>query len=511
MQTDAFGHLDPARAAYAKALAENRIQDILNTASSELQAIELELERRLLLQDIKAFVHAAWPHVEPTQKLRWNWHLDELVDVLHKLETSEYTQVIINVPPGTMKSLLCSVFFRAWLWAKNPGYGFLAASYGSQLSTRDNVKLRDLIKSPWYKRLFPAVVFAGDQDAKERFKTTLNGWSIATSVGGLGTGEHPDFVIVDDPVTEAQARSDADRESANKWIDRTLSTRGITRGVRTLVIMQRLHEQDVTGHLLSQGGWRHVCFPMRYEGILTDAHGQVRSTPDPRDKRTVPSQLLWPELFPESVLQTLETKLGPYGIASQLQQRPAPEGGGLFRREKFKIVDALPAGKHKRFRGWDTAGSDGSGDYTVGVRLFEHDGLVYIDSIVRGQLGPDEVDQLIRNTAMSDGRRETAQREEKEGGSAGMAVITARARALRGFDYDGMPTSGDKVTRSKPFRTQVAAGNVRLLRGEWNEAYLSELEHFPVGKHDDQVDATSCAYNALCETPVKTGGASWGR
>jgi predicted phage terminase large subunit-like protein len=189
--------------------------------------------------------------------------------------------------------------------------------------------------------------------------------------------------------------------------------------------------------------------------------------------------------------------LGPADYAAQYQQQPTPAGGALFKQEWFadKFVDAAPVDA-RRARGWDTAGTEGAGDWTCGVKIAEKDGRFYVEDVQRQQLGPNGVDALIRVTAEMDGQA-CVQREEKEGGSAGVAVIAARTKTLAGFDYAGVEISGSKVTRCKPFRAQCEAGNVRIVRGAWNAAYIHELCGFPTAKHDDQVDASSCAFNAV--------------
>lgn len=412
-----------------------------------------------------------------------------------------------------MKSLAVSVFWPAWQWARNSKLRVITASYSSTITIDQNRKVRDLITSPWYQTLFPDVKLVEDQNTKVRFNTSAGGWRIATSVGGALTGEHPDIIIIDDVITAEQAASDADRKAANTWFDRTVSTRGVARGVAIVVIAQRLHEEDLPGYLLAKEGWAHVCFPMRYEkctcpngeatpeGLRCPMHKVNKKwAPDPRDPRTTEGELLWPAVFTEEKVKQLELDLDEYGAAGQLQQRPAPGGGGLFKREHFKFIDAAPK-IARRVRGWDTAGSEGKGDYTRGVKMAEAAGLFYVESVVGAQLGPNDVDKLIFVTAELDGRS-CPVREEKEGGASGLAVIGARAKLLRGYDYQGVTVSGNKRVRAKPYRSQVEAGNVFLVRGDWNEAYISELCGFPTGKHDDQVDASSCAFNAVLLEPA---------
>jgi predicted phage terminase large subunit-like protein len=482
----------------------------LERLNEELLTIEKEFERRaqkaesILLRDSLAyFTKNAWNIVEPMMPFHDNWHIEELCKVLEGVTRGETKRVLINVPPGTMKSLLVSVFFPAWEWACNPSLKYLTASYSAHLSIRDNLRLRQIVTSDWYQEHFPHVRLTGDQSAKEKFSTTKQGLRFATSVNGAGTGEHIDRIIIDDPLTAQQARSSTERDSANAWFSNTISSRGIGRGVAIIVIMQRLHQDDMSGYLLARGGFEHVKFPMRYEPAGADV----------RDHRTVAGELLMPSLLPEHVVRQLEMDLGPYGTAGQLQQRPAPEGGGLFKREWFRFVEASPA-KARRARGWDTAGTEGRGDYTAGVRIAQDGDTFYVEHVHRKQLGPAGVDALMAQTAASDGRQ-CMQREEKEGGASGAAVVVSRAKLLKGTDYAAVPISGDKVTRARPFRAQCEAGNVCIVRtgdvaqDAWIEPYIQELCDFPSASNDDQVDGSSCAFNVLISEKKKSGQLVW--
>jgi predicted phage terminase large subunit-like protein len=449
--------------------------------AEELAAIEAELGKRSL----KQFVHAAWPILEPEVPLCWNWHLDVLCQLLEDVTYGKRERLIINVPPGTMKSLLVNVLWPAWTWTHTPEKRFMSAAYQRELSQRDTLKMRDVITHPWYTKHY-GLELRSDQAVKTWFINAKAGWRIGTSTTGKATGEHPDIIIIDDPHKADDAKSELKRETVNNWFSQTVSTRGVTRGVAIVIIMQRLHEEDMSGKLLDAGSdWEHVMFPMRYEAERADK----------RDPRTKEGELLWPTLFPEKIVKRMETELGQYGTAGQLQQRPAPLEGGLFKRGWFKKVDAPPA--HAiRCRGWDTAATEDDGDYTVGVKISVADGIFYVEDVERGQWGPSTVEQVMQDTTQADGI-EVRQREEKEPGSAGVTVIASRAKLLVGYDYAGVPLTGDKETRARPFRAQAEAGNVRLVRGEWNEAYLQELCVFPNGSHDDQVDGSSCAFNEL--------------
>lgn len=503
--------------------------ELLVREAQDADVLDLAWERIELQDSFHKFVVAAWHVVEPTQAFTDNWHVrvfcGQLEDLYYRrgaFRPPAEPRFLANVPPGTLKSLLTSVFFPAWVWTLNSKKRFLTGAYGAHLSTRDALRTRQIIESRWYQDRWP-VKLADDQNTKTRYNTDGKGWRVSTSVDGVGTGEHPDFIIVDDPHSASDAASDKERQTAIDWFDQTLSTR-LGRNPAIIVIMQRLHQEDLSGHLLKRGGWVHVCWPMRYEQCTchpTDADKKCLAhkadpswRPDPLDPRTTHGELLFPALFPEQKIRQLELDLGPYGAAGQLQQRPSPEGGGLFKRGWFKFVDAAPK-LARRVRGWDTAATEGGGDATCGVKMSEEfetrtvngktitesTGRIIVEDVQHDHLGPAGVDQLMRTTAELDGKS-CPQREEREGGASGKAQIAGRAKLLVGFDYQETQLGANKLVRAKPYRAQCEAGNVYLVRAPWNEAYLVELAAFPTGEHDDRVDGSSCAFNSLLLEPA---------
>lgn len=501
------------------ALASRENPEELQDELADCARLELELEREVLRGSLHKFLLAVWPIVEPSQPYVDTWHVRALCDLLEgiTLGREECKRWIINVPPGTLKSLLINVIWPAWVWARSGDKRFLTASYGQSLTIRDNLRVRDIVESKWYQDRF-ALKLVEDQNTKTRYNTNKGGWRIATSVGGQGIGEHPDVIVIDDAATAQQAESPSERKTVQEWFDRTISSRGITRrNLVVIVVGQRLHREDLPGYLLKRGGFGHVCFPMRFVPSRAATPEDPGYTADPRDTRTEAGQLLAPSLINEAKLRQLEIDLGEYGTAGQLQQAPAPEGGGKFKREWFSYVDAAPV-HARRVRGWDTAATEGDGDYTVGVKISEANGLYYIEDVVRGQWGPAGVESILRGTAEADGKK-TPQREEREGGGAGKTVIAAHVVLLAGYDYRGVTVSGSKIQRSNPFRAQCEAGNVRIVRDRgqggaegrgWNEDYIRELCTFPTGTHDDQVDASSAAFNAvLLEPKPKRQFAVW--
>lgn len=473
--------------------------------TAQEKAWELEQSIALLARrSLRKFTEVTWELTHPGRPLHWNWHLDRLCDVLERFKRREVKRFIINIPPGTMKSMLVSVIFPAWVWSDDATKAFLGASYSKHLSLRDNVRMRNIVMSQWYQRHYN-VNLTGDQNAKELFTTDVGGWRFATSVGGGGTGEHPDFVMIDDPHTAEGAQSEVERTNVCDWHDGTISTRGVIRDVGLGLIMQRLHEKDLTGYLLAKwesGTYEHIVFPMEYEQTPKHTCPCHKAKPDVRDPRRKEGELLWPEMIPQAKVKQMKVDLQELA-PGQLQQHPTPKGGRLFKREwlKYVTLEQVPAGTD--CRGWDIAATENGGDYTVGTKMrHTPDGKFFVMDLVRGQWSSGNVDIILLGTATMDGRS-VRQREEREGGSSGKAVTSARGKALVGYDYAEVVVSnkGDKVTRSRPLRAQFEQGNVYIVVAPWNQELIAELLDFPVGANDDQVDSLATSFNDLVSGP----------
>lgn len=396
--------------------------------------------------------------------------------------------------------------FPTWQWTRSPSRRYLTFSYSDVNTIRDNIRCRDIITSDWYQSNYD-LRLSSSQSAKIRFDTVQRGYRIASSVEGQGVGEHPDCIIIDDPVKAdvSTARSPIMLQKCSDWYSRTVSTR-LNRNPAIILVMQRLHLKDLTGRLLAKdpGGWHHLCLPMEYEPEHLDAQN-VLVKPDPRDPRREPGELLWPANWSGEKLRGTKLFLGPFGVAGQLQQRPVPEGGGLFKRDYFKIVDSAPADT-KWCRGWDIAETEeeeatDKSNWTVGVKMGYHreSGKWYISHVVRQQ--STLTDSLIKTTAETDGKK----CKIREGAGSGKATIAAHRIMLAGYDYDKSPETDSKIERAAPFRAQAEGGNVHLIKGDWNEVYLDIVCSFPVGVQDDDVDASSNAFNELVGTKRSTG------
>ena len=282
---------------------------------------------RLCELSLYEFVTEAWKVVEPGTRYVSSWHIKAICEHLEACAAGQIRRLIINVPPRSMKSRLVSVFWPAWVWITRPHTRWLFASYAQHLSLRDSLHCRDVVQSAWYQKNWGRLFrLREDQNQKTRFDNDRTGFRLASSTGGVGTGEGGDFIVADDPHNVIEAESDVQRQAVLHWWDQSMSTRGNDpRTVCHLVVMQRLHENDLTGHLLEQGGYEHLCLPMEFEPgrrCVTSLGWQ-----DPRKRE---DELLCPKRFGRVEVDELKRRLGLYGTAGQLQQRPAPLDGGLF-------------------------------------------------------------------------------------------------------------------------------------------------------------------------------------
>jgi len=457
-----------------------------------------ELDRVDSEQSLGAFIKLSWKILEPGRDFVSSWHIDAVCEHLEAVSNGQLNRLLINVPPGCMKSLATEVFWPAWEWGprKRPDLRYVSASYSNDLTVRDNRRCRNLIQSEWYQRLWGKhFQLVGDQNAKMRFDTNFAGFKIATSVGGLGTGERGDRFIIDDPHNIKDGESDAKRIAALLWFTETVPTRmSDPEKSSIIVIMQRVHASDISGYILEKElGYEHLMLPMEYE-----PERKCYTSIGFEDPRTEDGELLWPDRMTAAVVERDKAVLGPYAVASQFQQRPSPRGGGMFKKEWFEIVDALPGGPRTLVRAWDLAGTEERGSaYTCGVLMSRTpDGFFYVEDVVRIKATSGKVEKLMKNTAARDGIRVRISGPQ-DPGQAGKSQAKYLTRMLAGYIVRFTPETGDKETRATPMASQAEAGNVRILRALWNEEYLDELCTFPFSKFKDQVDASSRAFSEL--------------
>src|SRR3984893_287308 len=315
-----------------------------NSASCEQLLSKLflanEIDRELAERNLRDFVRLAWHVVEPSTPFMDGWHIDAITDHLEAITRGEIRNLLINVPPRHMKSLLVSVFWPCWEWLRCPQRRWLFSSYAASLSIRDSVKCRRLIESPWYQANWgDRFSLTGDQNAKARFENDRTGYRLATSVGGAATGEGGDRIVCDDPHNVQEAESDAVRQGTLDWWDVVMSTRlNDPRTAVKVIVMQRCHERDLSGHVLEQGGWEHLCLPAEYDATV------FQSSIGWSDPREQAGELLWPERFGIPEIVDLKRCLGSYGSAGQLQQRPSPAEGGILKRHWWRYWEPVRSG-----------------------------------------------------------------------------------------------------------------------------------------------------------------------
>lgn len=321
----------------------------------EATALRTELsilrDRRVMAGDLAAFVRGAWPVVEPGRALVWNWHLDVLCAYLEAVAAGKIRRLIVNIPPGAMKSLVVSVFYPAWRWISDPAHRFLCGSNEGTLATRDAMRMRALVKSEWFAdRWGKTVVLAADQGEKTLFQTTARGHRESQGMLAKVTGKRGDTLLLDDPHDAKQSNSDVIRQAVlDAWDTAWTSRLNDPNSSAVILIMQRVHMRDLTGHLLAKEAqeWVHLVIPMRYDPAVTFDAGKDIGRSDLADPRTEPGELLFAERFSEATVQQLEHDLGPYGTSGQLQQQPSPKGGGEMRAEWLMRYMAQPVGGNR--------------------------------------------------------------------------------------------------------------------------------------------------------------------
>jgi predicted phage terminase large subunit-like protein len=468
-----------------------------------------ELDKLDAEDELKEFLQQGWHTVVPrSRKFVDNWHIDVICEALEAISAREVTRLIINMPPRHMKSLGINVFWPAWEWIHRPETQFLFTTFRHRLTVRDSVACRRLIRSPWYQSNWGEKFgISPDQDTTGFFSNDQHGYRLSASFAGGITGDGGDIIVIDDPHDATAVNSPVKLADTLETYDQAVVSRLNDQKTGAMILtMQRLHENDLTGHILArETGWTHICLPARYEP--DHPHHYFA------DPRRVAGEPLWKKRFDHQGLRNLEIPMGSHVAAGQLQQRPAPRGGGMFRKEWLPIARAVPkmiGSEIRTVRGWDFAATEPrpglEPDWTVGVKITECDGIYYVEHVERFQATPKGVERKLVNTAFLD-TVETEVDFPQDPGQAGKSQVSYLVGKLKGYRVKTSPETGSKTTRAEAFSAQAEAGNVYLIEGDWNEEFINELTVFPGGKHDDQVDAASRAFHRLVapRATVSTG------
>lgn len=467
---------------------------------------KLDAERSLM-----NYVRWAWPIHHPSRPLKEGRALHMMAEALEACAEGHVKKLLINVPPGFMKSLMVDVYFPTWLWGpkRMADRQFCSWSYGEEITLRDNRKSRELISSAAYQELWGDVYqLSGDQNQKKFFQNDKTGFRYAAGIHGGATGHRGDFLIIDDPHKVKETESETRRLDAALWFTETYPSRKNDDQAVFIIIMQRIHEGDVSGVALANSlGYEHMCIPMEFEHDHPylwqgfDFPGASREMRE-GDWRKEDGELAFPERFPREEVEDLKRQLravgGDYAVAGQLQQRPVPRGGGMFKRACAQFVDEAPKRVVRRVRGWDLAATKNKNSpWTAGVKMsIDHEGRVFIEDVRKIQGSDYEVEQLLVETAAADGRS-VIQDLPQDPGQAGKVQKRALARLLHGYDVKSSTESGQKEDRARPLSAQWESGNIFMVRGPWCDAFLNEACLFPNGMFKDQVDAASRAYARL--------------
>lgn len=458
-----------------------------------------ELEKRKCERSLAQFVKSSWHLIEPGTPLIWNWHLDVMCAYLEAVQAGGIKRLIINVPPGSMKSSIVSVCYPVWVWIHKPEHRFLGITNEQGLALRDALKAKTIIQSNWFQQKWP-LEFSKDQNEKILYQNEKRGFRQSLGITASITGKRGDTLLIDDPHDSTQVESEVQRQTVLDTYDYKISTRlNDPKNSAIILIMQRLHEDDLTGHLLrkKEMKWTHLVIPMEYEGAPAFNALKDLGRNDLRDPRTKDGQLFFPKRFDRLSVNSLKEDLGEYGIAGQLQQRPSPKGGGILKRMWWKLWDddkPLPHCEHI-FTSWDTAYSEKdlkSNSYSAmtmwGVFWHEQEQrycLILLDAW-DGQVDYPDLRQRARDIERD--KQPDCHLIEKK--ASGQSLIQDLRRAnvmVRTYNPDR-----DKVARAYAVSAMLQSGQIFTPDRRWADRIIDMLAVFPNGS------APSSDYTDTC-------------
>jgi predicted phage terminase large subunit-like protein len=468
-------------------------------SSRELMAADRVLQH-VLRTDFSAFLEKTFSTVSPGQIFYPNWHLDAIAYALERVAKGEIKRLIVLVPPRNLKSIAASVALPAYLLGQDPTQRIICVSYSSDLANKHARDCRAVMMSPWYQAVFPRTRIDPSKNAEAEFTTTQRGFRLSTSTGGTLTGRGGNILVIDDPLKPADAQSDPRRQDCQQWYTNTLLSRldDKVHGA-IIVVMQRLHMDDLAGYLMAQGGWEILELP-----AIAETRQIVPIGPGRLYTRSI-GEVLHPDREPLFVLEQLRAEMGSYDFSAQYQQAPVPSGGAMIRWEWFQCFKGSPPPRDGSIlvQSWDTASTTNDrADYSVGITArVDKTGDIYILDLVRGRWGfPD----LLREVKKAHGcHRPRSILVEDHGSGIGLIQMLKNDR----LPIVGMKSTTDKVSRMVPHTATLEAGKVFVKDGApWLDELRTEVLSFPHGRHDDQVDALSQLMTWDTERRKKTAG-----
>ena len=446
----------------------------------------------LLREDLAAFVHKCFKTLEPGTPYRQNWHIDTFCYHLGRVARGECRRLIINVPPRSMKSICASVAFPAWVLGRDPTTKLMCVSYGRDLVRKQSLDFRTIITEQWYRNLFPNLGMERKRQRDTEITTAANGYRFASALGGGVLGRGADIIIIDDPIKPQDAASEKLRRRANDLYDNSIYTRlnEKTKGA-IIIVMQRLHEDDLVGHVLQKEDWEVVAIP----AIETEDRF-YRAGPSPRDVYfRQAGEVLHADREPQDVLDLLRRNLGSLNFSAQYQQQPLPLEGNYLKRQWLRYYDMVPEAFDLVVASWDGASTDSeTSDYSVGTVWGMANQEVYLLDVIRERFETPDLRRLIESTH----QRWQAAATLIEDANVGRAIGQDLRRSSRIVRPIMWRPRYDKEARFLAQSPKFESGQVLLPReAPWLATYIDELLAFPHGRNDDQVDSTAQALDWL--------------
>jgi predicted phage terminase large subunit-like protein len=445
-----------------------------------------EIFEALLRNDLLAFTQRCFQTVVPGQQFLTNWHLEAIAHELERVRRGETRRLIITIPPRSLKSICASVSFPAYVLGHDPSVRIVCASYSQELTSKHARDCRHVMESEWYKQLFPRTRIDARKNTESEFETTARGYRLGTSVGGTLTGRGGNLILIDDPMKPAEAMSETKRANVAEWYDSTLSSRLDRKTEDAIVIiMQRLHIDDLVGHVLDKGiPWTQLDLP-----AIADERHEVDLGSGKTHQRKV-GEVLHPEREPRSALDELKATMGSRLFSAQYQQAPVPLEGDLIKRAWFRSYSCRPAHQmgDQIVQSWDTASkANKTNDYSVCTTWLKRKDDYYLLHVLRDRLEyPD-----LRRKVLSHAREHDAKAVLIEDASSGAQLLQdlLREGPIRPI---AIKPEGDKVVRLEGQSARIEAGHVLLPESApWLGDFLDEILAFPGGRFDDQVDSFS--------------------
>lgn len=464
-------------------------------------------EIRERCKTLAGFVKEAWHVLEPETRYVHNWHIDAICRHLEAVVSGRMKpRLVINIPPGSMKSLLISVMFQAWLWGPcgMPARRFVSTSFEIGNVERDTGKTRDLIMSDWYQQLWPTTLV---RQARLDFANSATGSRIGVAFSAL-MGKRGDVLTIDDPHSLDGAESDVQRGNAvRRFLEGGKSRINDRQKSIIIIVQQRIHTDDLAGAVLAEDlGYVHLNIPMEFDPERQCVTYDIEGNEFWRDPRKVEGELMDPRRFSEGDAE--DEKKQSYSWQGQYQQQPVPREGNLFNVDKIETIAASPGGG-RAVRGWDLAGTKKKKSaWSVGLKLrLARNGMLVIEDVIRLRGNPFEVKTAVGDAADEDGMT-ILQSLPQDPGQAGVAQkMDYASSVLEGRKFRFSPETGDKEFRAQGIASQVEAGRVVMVRAPWNGPLKDELRAFPNTMFKDHVDALSRAYMELVREKPKTSNA----